>query len=107
MFYYSNTLFDLRKIDFGMYAKCIDTVVDSFSWVRQTIVKIDSLGNEVYVMIMVTTISMSTFMSVSFTPPTNHFYYTCNYMDTNRVICGGINKSTTPFKAFTQKSYGQ
>ena len=63
VFYYSNTLFDLRKINFGMYAKCIDSVIDSSLWARHFIVKIDNLGNEVYLMIMVPPISMSNFMT--------------------------------------------
>ena len=27
-------------------------------------------------------------------------------MEFNSVVCGGLNKALTPFKAFTQKSYG-
>ena len=48
MLYFSNTVYDLRKVEFGMYVKCIDTGIDSYDWARHVIAKIDNLGNEIY-----------------------------------------------------------
>lgn len=106
LLYYSNTLFDLRKVDFGMYAKCIDSKINSFNWAKHLIVKIDNLGNEIYEMIFGPSIPASSYTIYAFTQSINHFYFTCKIMEFEQILCGGVNKASTPFTAFTQKSYG-